>query len=85
MGKLYPGYEDDRPVDEELDGVKIHRCPIHPRKKGPVHRLWNYLSYPAAASRWLRHSRERYDAVLINQLSPVMMAKPPMQVSKQCL
>ncbi len=83
MGQLYPGYEANRPVDEELDGVKIHRCPIHPRKRGPVHRLWNYISYPAAASRWLRRSKGQYDAVLINQLSPVMMAKPGLRYGKK--
>ena len=74
-GTLYPGFEANRPMDEVLDGVRVHRCPIHPRKTGPIHRVWNYLSFPRAAKRWLR-GQGGYDAVLVYQLSPVMMAEP---------
>ena len=78
-GTFYPGF----------DGVKIHRCPIHPRKSGPVHRLWNYVSYPAAASRYLR-SKEfasenggKFDIVFIYQLSPVLMASPGIRYARK--
>lgn len=88
-GELYPGFERNRAVDEELDGVRIHRCPIHPRKSGPLHRLWNYASFPASASRYLRSRRfsatERgaFDLIFIYQLSPVMMASPGIRYAKR--
>lgn len=82
-GELYPDYEKNVPVEETLDGVKLHRCPIHPRRQGPVHRLWNYMSYPRAAQKWLHGNDEQYDAVLIYQLSPVMMAKPGLRYAKE--
>lgn len=83
MGELYPGYEANRPVDEELEGVLIHRCPIHPRKTGSLHRFWNYCSFPPAAKAWLKREGGDYDLVLINQLSPVMMAKPGLWYGKR--
>ena len=83
QGELYPGFSDNRPVEELKDGVRLHRCPIHPRKQGAVHRFWNYLSYPRAAWSLLRHTEERFDAVLIYQLSPVMMARPGLRFAKK--
>ena len=88
-GELYPGFEKNQPVDEELDGVRIHRCPIHPRKTGSLHRLWNYASFPASASRYLRSKRfsaaecGAFDLVFVYQLSPVMMASPGIRYAKR--
>ena len=45
MGKIYEGYEDGKHKDEIINGVKVHRCKIHPRKTGAVHRLWNYSAF----------------------------------------
>ena len=75
-GEIYPGYEKGARSDEVLDGVKVHRCPLIPRKRGMAHRFLNYYSFVFSAGRYLRGMKEDYDLVLINQLSPVMMAQP---------
>lgn len=81
-GDLYPGFADNKARDEVLDGVRIHRCPIHPRKHGALHRLWNYYSFHRQAGRYTSSSHcaaadgRPFDLVLVYQLSPVMMAKP---------
>lgn len=75
MGEIYPGYENNRRQDEVVNGVKVHRCAIHPRKTGVLHRVWNYYSYPYASSKYIKHLKSDFDVVFINQLSPVMMAK----------
>lgn len=75
-GEIYPGYEGGQRRDECKNGVTIHRCPIAPRKKGMLHRMRNYFSFPLSAGRYLRRCKEDFDVVFVNQLSPVMMAKP---------
>ena len=73
-GAIYPGYEGTAHRDEIVNGVRVHRCPIHPRKRGALHRFWNYYSFVFASKRYLSRLEEDFDVVLVNQLSPVMMA-----------
>lgn len=75
MGEVYPGYEGDAHRDEVSGGVRVHRCPIHPRKRGAFHRFWNYYSFVWASRRYLARLEEPFDVVFVNQLSPVMMAE----------
>ena len=74
-GEIYPGYEGAAHRDEMINGVTVHRCPIHPRKRGALHRFWNYYSFVFASKRYLSRLEEDFDVVLVNQLSPVMMAE----------
>ncbi len=74
-GEIYAGYEGQAHRDETINGVCVHRCPIHPRKRGALHRFWNYYSFVLASDRYLRSLKEDFDVVLVNQLSPVMMAE----------
>lgn len=74
-GEIYAGYEGQAHRDETINGVRVHRCPIHPRKRGALHRFWNYYSFVLASDRYLRSLKEDFDVVLVNQLSPVMMAE----------
>ena len=80
-GKIYPGYEHGRKRDETLNGVRIHRCPLVPRKTGVLFRLLNYFSFPITSSRYARSKAcapadgGTFDVVFVNQLSPVMMAR----------
>lgn len=74
-GEIYPGYENGKRADELLDGVRVHRCPIHPRRKGALHRFWNYYSFVFSSRRYLSKLNEDFDVVFVNQLSPVMMAE----------
>ena len=70
-------------MDEVLDGVKVHRCPSAPRKKGAVNRFINYYSFVFRANQYLRKLEENFDVVFVNQLSPVMMAQPAMRWAKK--
>lgn len=78
-GEIYPGYEGDAHRDELVRGVQVHRCPIHPRKKGALHRFWNYYSFVFASKGYLSKLAEDFDVVFVNQLSPVMMAEGALQ------
>lgn len=82
MGKIYEGYENGARSDEVLNGVKIHRCKILPRKTGILHRFLNYYSYPYQSCKYVE-GLGQFDVVFINQLSPVMMAKAGINYAKK--
>ncbi|MBP5173432.1 MAG: glycosyltransferase family 4 protein [Clostridia bacterium] len=79
-GVIYEGYEGHSRSDEILNGVTVHRCPIIPRKHGTLFRMLNYFSYPYLAKKYVKKLKASdggdFDAVFVNQLSPVMMAEP---------
>ena len=74
-GEIYPGYEKKNRRHEVLDGVEVHRCFTMPRKTGVLHRFLNYYSFMFSSCRFVKKLPGDYDVVLVNQLSPVMMAK----------
>lgn len=74
-GKIYPGYEKKNRRHEVLDGVQVHRCFTLPRKSGALHRFLNYYSFRFSSCRFVKKLPGDYDVVLVNQLSPVMMAQ----------
>lgn len=82
-GELYKGYEDGKSRDETINGVRVHRCAIHPRHHGALHRFWNYYSFVFASKRYLLNLREEFDVVFVNQLSPVMMAEGAVAYAKK--
>lgn len=79
-GQIYKGYEEHAHADEIINGVKVHRCPIIPRKTGTLYRLLNYFSYPHEAKKYIRNltasDGKPFDVIFVNQLSPVMMTEP---------
>lgn len=74
-GRIYPGYGWFRRVRENWRGVDIVRVPIVPRGNASKFRLAaNYVSYAVCASvLGPLLCRDRFDAVLIFQMSPVTM------------
>lgn len=88
-GVVYPGYENSGDTDEMLNDVKVHRCRILPRRTGMLNRLLNYYSFVFASLRYVRSRACRpadggaFDAVLIYQLSPVMMAEAGLAYKKK--
>ena len=86
-GEIYRGYENHEKSDEVINGVRVHRCPIIPRKEGTIHRLLNYFSYPFQAKRYVKNLKASdgrpFDVVFVNQLSPVMMAEPAIAYKKK--
>ncbi len=83
MGEIYKGYENGAKSDEILNGVKVHRCKIFPRKTGTLHRVLNYYSYPSKSTKYINSLKEKFDVVFINQLSPVMMARAGIKYAKK--
>ncbi|PKE12569.1 glycosyltransferase family 4 protein [Macrococcoides caseolyticum] len=79
-GELIFGYKTG---NSEIDGVKIVRLPIRPRKKGIKNLFLNYLSYAMKASKYVRKLEDSYDAIFVYQLSPVFMAIPAVVLKKR--
>lgn len=72
-GEIYEGYAAG---EETVNGVHVIRVNEHPRKKGPLHLLWNYLSFADSGVRKDKELPEDFDVVLSYQLSPVSMLRP---------
>lgn len=82
-GVFYEGYEGGARADEVMGGVRVHRCPLVPRKSGVLYRFMNYCSFAWTASRYLQKLDEEFDVVFVNQLSPVLMAIPALSWAKK--
>lgn len=82
-GVIYPGYEKGAHSDEVVNGVRIHRCPLIPRKQGVLYRFLNYYSFVFSSEKYLRSLKETFDVVFVNQLSPVMMAQAGLSWAKR--
>lgn len=83
MGEIYEGYEGKGKRDEVINGVNVHRCFEFPRKKGAIRRFLNYYSFAWTAKKYVKKMKEKFDVVFVNQLSPVMMAKPALAYKKK--
>ena len=88
-GEIYPGYEKGKKSREVLDGVRVRRVRLIPRKTGAFFRVLNYFSYPKSAGRFVRSEEcaaadgSPFDVVLSYQLTPVMMAQPAITYAKK--
>ena len=82
-GEIYKGYEKGAKADEVLNGVRVHRCPLIPRKTGVLFRILNYYSFVLSSEWYLRRCKEDFDVVFVNQLSPVMMAQAGLSWAKR--
>lgn len=85
QGKFYKGYGIFKKRRERLDGVTVHRSLVVPRGKGGAVRLAiNYVSYAFFAS--LQALRlgltKKYDAIVVFQLSPVLVGIPAVIVKR---
>lgn len=83
MGKIYDGYKGKKHKDENINGVKIHRCFTVARGNGIIKRFLNYYSFAFFSSRYVSRISEEFDVVFVNQLSPVMMAKAGIKYKKK--
>ena len=82
-GKILKEYKKKEHRDEIRNGVRIIRCNEHGRGKGAINLLWNYFSFAISGKRMIKKLDKDFDVVLINQLSPVMMAWPGIKYSKK--
>ena len=68
---------------EELNGVKVHRVKLSPRKYSRLSIIKNYLSFHNNAKRFVRHFKEEFDIVLAISLSPVISVSPGLLYAKK--
>lgn len=75
-GTIPDAYQKGKRRSEIRNGVKIERCFEIGRGTGSIRRLLNYISYAISGSLKASKIKEEFDVVLINQLSPILMAYP---------
>ena len=68
--RIVEGYE--KVTDEVIDGVRVHRCNLKPRKKGRLSIIQNYLSFWWNSKRYLKRLDEKFDVVYSMSLSPLI-------------
>ena len=82
-GEIYKGYENGCRRDEIIGGVRVHRCPLIPRKTGTIFRVLNYYSFAISSWWYALNLKEDFDVAFVNQLSPVMMAQAALSWAKR--
>ena len=70
MGEYYSGYLNKK-IEEKINGVRVIRTKLRPRKKGAVNLFLNYLSFWFQSAKCARRIKEKFDIVYAWQLSPV--------------
>lgn len=68
---------------EEINGVKVHRVSVKPRKFSRISIIRNYLSFNRTGKRFARHFKEEFDVVLSISLSPVISISPALVFAKR--
>ena len=68
---------------EEINGVKVHRVRVHPRKYSRYSIIKNYLSFHKYGKRFARRFKEEFDVVLSISLSPVISISPALVYAKK--
>lgn len=75
-GHILDDYRYGKKRNEMVNGVKVIRCFEIGRGRSRLKLFLNYISYASSATLKALFLSEEYDVVLVNQLSPVMMAIP---------
>lgn len=76
-GKIYNGYSFPKNKKENHEGVTIYRSPIIPRGNGSSTRLFlNYLSLALFASLRVLFIKDKFDKILVYEVSPVTIGIP---------
>lgn len=83
MGDIYKGYEKGKNRIEVINGVKVCRVFTIPRKSNSIMRLMNYHSFSFFSKKYVKKLDHDFDVVLVNQLSPVMMANSAIKYKKK--
>lgn len=68
---------------EIIDGVKVHRVNLYPRKQSRLSIICNYLSFHRNAKAFMRRFNEQFDVVLSVSLSPVISIAPAVLYAKK--
>lgn len=68
---------------EELNGVKIHRVKLYPRKNSRMSIIRNYLSFHRNSKKYVKHLDRDFDVVLSICLSPIISAAAACKYAKK--
>ena len=82
-GRFFSGYGWFRKSREVIQGVKVIRLPILPRRKGLIFLSLNYLSFVVSGFFWALFTRLQSDVVFINEVSPMTQALPGLWFAKR--
>lgn len=85
QGKFFEGYSFFNKRKETIQGANIIRVPLFPRRNGKgIALALNYFSF-IFFSYWavLFRVKAKYDAIFVQQLSPVTMALPGLWIKKR--
>ena len=69
--------------EEEINGVKVKRVKLYPRKQSRLSIVRNYLSFHRNAKRYVRKLDQDFDVVLSISLSPVISIAPAIKYAKK--
>lgn len=75
-GVILKDYRKFKKRKEIINGVNVIRCFEIGRGNNKYKLFLNYLSYTISGSLKILFCREKFDVILVNQLSPVLMAIP---------
>ena len=78
LDHIQEGYEGIH--DEIINGVRVHRCKVTPKKKG---RIKNYLGFWKESKRYIRHIKKEYDVVYSQVMSPIISVVGANQYAKK--
>jgi glycosyltransferase involved in cell wall biosynthesis len=84
-GKFYKGYGFFKKKSEIINGAKIIRIPIYPRRNGRgIHLIFNYLSFVFFSYfACIFRVKGQYDSIIVQQLSPVTVGMPGVWLKKR--
>lgn len=77
-GRILDEYRHGKKRNEVINGVKVIRSYEIGRGNSHLRLFLNYASFAASASLKAFFMKDEFDVILVNQLSPVMMAIPAM-------
>ena len=84
-GEYYNGYTFFGKREEYINGAKVIRCPIYPRKNGKgINLILNYISFVFFSYFTSIFSvKGKFDVILVQQLSPVTVGLPGIWLKKR--
>lgn len=82
-GKVLSEYKRGKKRNEVLNGVKLIRSFEIGRGNNSLKLFLNYISFPVSSTLKVLFTRKKYDVVMVNQLSPVLMAIPAIVYKKK--
>lgn len=82
-GFVLEEYRHGKKRNEVINGVKVKRCFEIGRGNGSLTLFLNYLSFMVSASFSTLFLKKEFDVIMVNQLSPVLMAIPAIIYKKK--